>query len=72
GNELSIFDSRKVDGDTGGKPGEVVDIADDHILVAAPGGAVKVMRLRPHDDKKITAPEYVAKVGLQKGKVLGA
>ena len=72
GNELAIFDARRVDGDTGGKPGEVMAIEDDHILVAATGGAVKVMRLRPHDDKKITAADYVAKTGLKTGKVLGA
>ncbi len=72
GNELMIFDSRKIDGDPGGQPGEITAVADDHFVVAAQGGAIKVMRVRPHDDKKLHANDYIAKVGLKAGKVLGA
>ncbi|NQU61565.1 MAG: methionyl-tRNA formyltransferase [Rhodospirillales bacterium] len=69
GNELKIFDCAKVD--ASGAPGEVIDVADDGFTVATSGGAIKVMRVRPHDDKKIQASEYVEKSGLAVGDVLG-
>jgi len=69
GNELKIFDSAKVSGE--GAPGEVLEVADDGFTVAARGGAIKVMRVRPHDDKKIQANEYIEKSGLAVGDVLG-
>ena len=60
-----------IDGDAGGEPGTVTEIGDDHFVVAAGGGSIKVMRVRPHDDGKLKAPDYVAKVGLTVGTVLG-
>ncbi len=69
GNELKIFDCKRVDGS--GKAGEVIELGDDGFTVAASGGAIKVLKVRPHDDKKIDASDFVAKTGLTKGTVLG-
>ncbi len=69
GNELKIFDSRKVDGS--GKPGEVLAVDGESITVAAKGGAIRVERVRPHDDKKISAGDFASKAGLAAGSKLG-
>lgn len=69
GDELKIFDCMKVD--ASGKPGEVTEVSDDGITVAVNGGGIKVMRVKPHDDKKITSAEFAAKTGLKAGAVFG-
>ena len=69
GNEVKIFDSRKVDGS--GAPGTVLAVDADSFTVAAQGGAVRVDRVRPHDDKKISAGAWAAKAGLAVGAKLG-
>ncbi len=70
GNELKIFDSRKVEGS--GTPGEVIAVDGDSFTVAAKGGAIRVDRVRPHDDKKISAGDFAAKAGLSVGTKLGS
>ncbi len=70
GNELKIFDSRKVEGS--GTPGEVIAVDGDSFTVAAKGGAIRVDRVRPHDDKKISAGDFAAKAGLSVGAKLGS
>lgn len=70
GNEVKIFDSRKAEG--AGKPGEVLAVDGDGFTVAAGGGAIRVERVRPHDDKKISAGDFAAKAGLAAGARLGS
>lgn len=70
GNELKIFDSRKVEGS--GEPGTVLAVDDSGFTVAAQGGAIRVERVRPHDDKKISAGDFAAKAGLAEGAKLGS
>ncbi|NQV83345.1 MAG: methionyl-tRNA formyltransferase [Rhodospirillales bacterium] len=69
GNELKIFDCAKVDAD--GTPGEVSDVAEDSFTVATAGGGIQIKRVRPHDDKKISAADFIASSGLTKGTRLG-
>ncbi|MEO3430419.1 methionyl-tRNA formyltransferase [Pelagibius sp. CAU 1746] len=69
GNELKVFDSRKVDGS--GEPGTVLAVDGDSFTVAAQGGAIRIERVRPHDDKKISAGDFAAKSGLAEGAKLG-
>lgn len=69
GNELKIFDSRKVEGS--GEPGSVIAVENGSFTVAAKGGAIRVDRVRPHDDKKISAGDFAAKAGLAVGSKLG-
>ena len=69
GNELKIFDCSPEAGD--GAPGEVIDINDDGFAVAAGDGAIRIRRVRPHDDKKIPASDFVVKGGIAVGAVLG-
>jgi len=69
GNELKIFDCSKVDAD--GQPGVVTDVSDDAFTVAAKGGGIQIKRVRPNDDKKISAADYIAKTDLATGDRLG-
>ncbi len=69
GDELKIFDCMKVG--ASGKPGEVTDVSDEGITVAANGGGIRIMRVKPHDDKKITSTEFAAKTGLKAGAQFG-
>jgi len=69
GNKLNVFDCAPVDAD--GAPGEIMGVSDDGFTVAAGGGGILVKRVRPHDDKKITAADFISNSGLAAGDVLG-
>ena len=70
GKELKIFDCAKVAG-AGGAAGEVTDVTDESFIVATAGGGIEVKRVRPADDKKTPAGEFIANSGLAKGALLG-
>ncbi|NIA69239.1 methionyl-tRNA formyltransferase [Pelagibius litoralis] len=69
GNEVKIFDSAKVEGS--GEAGSVIAVDGESFTVAAGGGAIRIKRVRPHDDKKIAAGDFAAKAGLSEGSKLG-
>ncbi len=70
GETLQIFDSAKLD-DAGGTPGEVTAVDDEGFTVAAQGGAIRVMRVRPEGQGKIAGAEFAAASGLTPGSRLG-
>lgn len=56
----------------GGKaPGEVTEVSDDGLSVAASDGVLKVGRVQPPDSGKVMAPEWAAAVGLRPGDMFG-
>jgi len=67
--QLSVFDSTIADGS--GEPGEVLEVSDAGITIAAQGGAVRVGRVRAGKDKKIPGAEYAGESGLSAGTKLG-
>jgi methionyl-tRNA formyltransferase len=69
GQEVQIFDSRKVAGgdSSGGAPGTVIAVSDSTITIAAQGGAIEVQRVRPQGGGKITAGEFAAAAKLKQG-----
>ena len=69
GFELKIYDCAKVDAD--GSAGEVLDVAEDSFTVGTAGGGIQIKRVRPHDDKKISAADFIANSGLSNGARLG-
>ena len=70
GNRLKLFGSRL--GEGAGAPGEVLDLSDAGMSVAAGGGSVVVQRVRAHDSRaKVAATEYAAQAGLRPGLRLG-
>ena len=44
---------------------------DESFTIAAAGGGIEVKRVRPADDKKIPAGEFISNSGLAKGARLG-
>ena len=70
GNELKVFDCAKVS--LGGDPGKVLELADDSFIIGTKGGGIQIKRVRPYNDKKISAAEFIEKSGLTKGYQLGS
>lgn len=67
---LQIFDCRRLPAGPG-QPGEIVAVEADAFVVAAQGGAIRVMRVRPQGGEKMAAGDYVAMTGLKAGSRLG-
>ena len=70
GSEVKVFDCRKTEGQ--GEPGSVIGVEADGVVVAANGGAIKVMKVRPADSGKMTASEFADSAGLAAGSRFGA
>lgn len=70
GKTLQIFDSAKVAG-AKGAPGEVLDVGEAGITIAAGDGAILAKRVRPEGGDKIPAGEFAAAAGLKRGARLG-
>ena len=68
GKTLQIFDSEMVA--ASGRPGEITEISDAGITVAAGGGGVLVKRVRYDGGAKVAANEFVSAGGLTKGAIL--
>lgn len=69
GNEVKIFDSRKVD--ASGEPGSLLSIDDGGAVIATGDGAIRVMKVRA-DAGKLAAADYAAESGLEVGSKLGS
>jgi methionyl-tRNA formyltransferase len=69
GTEVQIYDSAPALGL--GAPGTVLSVADDSFEIAAQGGSIRVMRVRPQGGKKMDAGEFARAVGLSAGKRFG-
>ncbi len=69
GEELGLFDARRANGE--GTPGEVVSVSEDGVIVAADGGAIRLIRVRPAGQGKIPASDWAAAAGIAAGTKLG-
>lgn len=69
GDELQLYDCRRTE--ASGTPGTVVAIDAESFTVAAPGGAIRVGRVRPKGGKKGSAGEFAREAGLGEGTQLG-
>ena len=70
--ELTLLTSRLVEADRGGSPGEVLDVGDDALVVAAGGGAVAVTEGRSESGDRLTPRQLAEQHGLRAGTRLGA
>jgi methionyl-tRNA formyltransferase len=70
GTEVQIYDSAP--GLGLGAPGTVLSVADDSFEVAAQGGSIRVMRVRPQGGRKMDAGAFAKDAGLKEGARLGA
>jgi len=72
GANVQIYDAKKHLGTTTGEPGAVTTISDAGFTVAAAGGQIEVLRVRPAGGQKISAAAFASSVGLRPGAQLGA
>jgi methionyl-tRNA formyltransferase len=72
GATVQIYDAKKHMGTTTGQPGEVTAVGDASFTVAAVGGQIEVLRVRPAGGQKISAAAFAGNVGLRPGAQLGA
>jgi len=71
GKKLKIFDSELRLGPVEKAAGEIIEITEQGLLVAAQGGAILVKRVQPEASPKIMVPDYIRSVGLKVGDKLG-
>ena len=70
GECLQLFDARR-GGEIDAQPGTVISVGDKGVEVAATGGIIEVLRVRPKDSGKIPAGEFANSAGLKPGQLLG-
>jgi len=70
GEEVQVLDADRLDDDPGAAPGEVVEVDDERLVVAAGGGAIAVRLVRAGGDK-VAAGEFARGAGLAGGARLG-
>lgn len=64
---VSIFDCEKIAEPKSVQPGQITDISNGGITVAAADGQLRVKRLRPAKEKKLDAAEWARSAGIKKG-----
>ena len=70
GSQVQIYDVRR--GQPGdARPGETIRVTDESVEVAASGGSIEVLRVRPSGSGKIPAREFCESVDLQPGDLFG-
>ena len=70
GERLQLFDTRR-GAETDARPGTMLSVGDKGMEVAAGGGSVEVLRVRPQGRGKIPAGEFANAAGLKPGNLLG-
>ncbi len=71
GAKLKLFDCRLVPSESTERPGKVLAVSGDGILVASWGGALLLQRLQPAGGAKAKAGDYASASGLAVGEQLG-
>ena len=72
GETVALFRASKIDGDTGKPAGEVLEVTSEGFTVAADGGAIAIGRVQPGRERKVMAPEWTERVGLNPGARFGS
>ena len=67
GASVQIYDAKKHLGAAIGQPGEVTAVNEASFTVAAAGGQLEVLRVRPAGGQKISATAFASNVGLRPG-----
>lgn len=70
GQRLQLFDARR-GAETDARPGTVLNVSGNGVEVAAGGGGVELLRVRPKGSGKIPAGEFADSAGLKPGDLLG-
>jgi methionyl-tRNA formyltransferase len=64
---VSIFDCEKILEPKSVQPGQVTELNENGITVAAADGQIRIKRLRPEKGKKVDAAEWATETGIKKG-----
>lgn len=64
---VAIFDCEKILEPKSVQPGQITDLSDNGVTVAAADGQLLIKRLRPEKGKKVAAGEWAKDAGLKKG-----
>lgn len=70
GEQLQLFDARR-GGETDAQPRTVLSVGDKGVEVAAAGGSIELLRVRPKGSGKIPAGEFANSAGLEPGDLFG-
>ena len=69
GEEVGIFDCKRVAGD--GISSRITDISDEGVTIQCVGGRIRIARVRPAGQGKISATEWATSAGLDVKMELG-
>ncbi len=74
--KLRVYDARKIPArklsDVAGKPGEIVAVGENGVVVAAQGGSIELLKVRLDGAGKVPAPTFAAENDVALGTRLGA
>ena len=71
GEQLQLFDAQRSEDGGDGRPGQILRVGEKGVEVAAAGGSIEVLRVRPKGSGKIPAAEFATAAGLKSGDTLG-
>jgi methionyl-tRNA formyltransferase len=71
GKVVQLSECRRLTSTAKHAPGQISAIGDKTFTVAALGGQIEVLRVRPEDGGKVAAADYAKTAGLKVGTVLG-
>ena len=71
GQKLKVFDCELKPASSKARPGTVIVVGEQGLLVAAKGGDILVKRVQPAGSSKMAASQFAATASLQPGAILG-
>ena len=71
GTRFKLINAKVLDKDFGGKPGEILDVTKDGILVKCGTGALLITDVQFEGKKKMPVAEYIKGNTIEKGIILG-
>ena len=71
GKQLKVWEAEPVKSPKAGKPGEILAVEKDAVLVAAGGGALRITSLQLSGKKRMSAHDFLLGVRMTPGEILG-
>ena len=71
GTSVQLYRTARVEKESGGLPGSIVEVDEEGVVVAAADGRLRIGRVKPKGGPKATAFEWAQEAGLEVGMTLG-
>lgn len=71
GKQLKVWEAEPVESPKAGKPGEILAVEKDAVLVAAGSGALRITSLQLSGKKRMSAHDFLLGVRMTPGEILG-